>query len=194
MCAAHWSKEEQYLELWIKLVSIFSIILSQQSSYCSGERSIYFQEEINSQSSQITGSALTRAQVGGGRLLRGVHGEMLHYHMSVITLPIVRPSSDWPPGGITAATAGALLCSKCSAKEKPIMKCSLAKPVRVCDVCSDLLTLGVGAGGNPFWFYTSDVNEIIKYRTAFYCDPLTLHSYFLLFWWLYFYYLYSYCL
>lgn len=51
------------------------------------------------------------------------------------------------------------------------MKYSLAKPVRVCDVCSDLLTLGVGAGGNPFWFYTSDVYEVIKYRTAFYCDP-----------------------
>jgi len=45
---------------------------------------------------------------------------------------------------------GRLLCSKCSAKEMPIMKYNLNKPVRVCDVCSDLLTLGVGAGGNPF--------------------------------------------
>ena len=42
------------------------------------------------------------------------------------------------------------MCSKCSAKEMPIMKYNLSKPVRVCDVCSDLLTLGVGAGGNPF--------------------------------------------
>ena len=45
---------------------------------------------------------------------------------------------------------GRLLCSKCSSKEMPIMKYNLSKPVRVCDVCSDLLTLGVGAGGNPF--------------------------------------------
>ena len=26
----------------------------------------------------------------------------------------------------------------------------LEMQVRVCDVCADLLTLGVGAGGNPF--------------------------------------------
>jgi len=45
---------------------------------------------------------------------------------------------------------GRLLCSKCSAKEMPIIKYNLSKQVRVCDVCSDLLTLGVGAGGNPF--------------------------------------------
>jgi len=45
---------------------------------------------------------------------------------------------------------GRLLCSRCSAKEMPIIKYNLSKQVRVCDVCSDLLTLGVGAGGNPF--------------------------------------------
>jgi len=45
---------------------------------------------------------------------------------------------------------GRLLCSKCSAKEMPIIKYNLSKQVRVCDVCADLLTLGVGAGGNPF--------------------------------------------
>ncbi|XP_023334642.1 rabankyrin-5 [Eurytemora carolleeae] len=41
---------------------------------------------------------------------------------------------------------GRLLCGKCSAKEMPIIKYNLTKSVRVCGVCSDLLTLGVGAG------------------------------------------------
>jgi len=45
---------------------------------------------------------------------------------------------------------GRLLCSKCSTKEMPIIKYNLSKQVRVCDTCADLLTLGVGAGGNPF--------------------------------------------
>jgi len=41
---------------------------------------------------------------------------------------------------------GRLLCGKCSAKEMPIIKYSLTKQVRVCEVCSDLLTLGIAAG------------------------------------------------
>jgi len=41
---------------------------------------------------------------------------------------------------------GRLLCGKCSAKEMPIVKYNLTKPVRVCNVCADLLTLGPAAG------------------------------------------------
>ncbi|XP_052802681.1 rabankyrin-5-like isoform X2 [Mya arenaria] len=37
---------------------------------------------------------------------------------------------------------GRLLCSKCSAKDMPIIKYNLPKPVRVCDVCFDVLSLG----------------------------------------------------
>jgi len=41
---------------------------------------------------------------------------------------------------------GRLLCGKCSAKEMPIIKYNLNKAVRVCEVCADLLTLGIAAG------------------------------------------------
>nr|XP_032823369.1 rabankyrin-5 [Petromyzon marinus] len=37
---------------------------------------------------------------------------------------------------------GRLLCNRCSAKEIPIIKFDLNKPVRVCDICFDVLTLG----------------------------------------------------
>ncbi|KAL4660590.1 rabankyrin-5 [Arapaima gigas] len=37
---------------------------------------------------------------------------------------------------------GRLLCHKCSLKEIPIIKFDLNKPVRVCDICFDVLTLG----------------------------------------------------
>ncbi|XP_066551312.1 rabankyrin-5 isoform X2 [Amia ocellicauda] len=37
---------------------------------------------------------------------------------------------------------GRLLCHKCSMKEIPIIKFDLNKPVRVCDICFDVLTLG----------------------------------------------------
>ncbi|XP_077996108.1 rabankyrin-5-like isoform X2 [Glandiceps talaboti] len=37
---------------------------------------------------------------------------------------------------------GRILCSKCSAKMMPIIKYDLNKPVRVCDMCFDVLTLG----------------------------------------------------
>jgi len=37
---------------------------------------------------------------------------------------------------------GRLLCAKCSEKDIPIVKYNLAKPVRVCDTCFDVLTLG----------------------------------------------------
>ncbi|CAB1316853.1 unnamed protein product [Coregonus sp. 'balchen'] len=37
---------------------------------------------------------------------------------------------------------GRLLCHKCSIKEIPIIKFDLNKPVRVCEVCFDVLTLG----------------------------------------------------
>ena len=39
---------------------------------------------------------------------------------------------------------GRLLCSKCSDKEMPIIKYGVSKPARVCDICSDVLTLGIG--------------------------------------------------
>uniref|UniRef100_A0A6P8I0Z8 Rabankyrin-5-like n=1 Tax=Actinia tenebrosa TaxID=6105 RepID=A0A6P8I0Z8_ACTTE len=38
---------------------------------------------------------------------------------------------------------GRLLCSKCSDKQIPIVKYELPKPVRVCDVCFEMLTSGV---------------------------------------------------
>ena len=37
---------------------------------------------------------------------------------------------------------GRILCSKCSSKEMPIGKFGQTKPVRVCEVCYDVLTLG----------------------------------------------------
>ena len=37
---------------------------------------------------------------------------------------------------------GRVLCKKCSEKEISILKFSLQKPVRVCDVCFDVLTAG----------------------------------------------------
>lgn len=37
---------------------------------------------------------------------------------------------------------GRILCSKCSSKEMPIAKFGHSKPVRVCEVCYDVLTLG----------------------------------------------------
>ncbi|XP_043938036.1 rabankyrin-5 [Protopterus annectens] len=37
---------------------------------------------------------------------------------------------------------GRLLCHRCSTKEIPIIKFDLNKPVRVCDICFDVLTLG----------------------------------------------------
>uniref|UniRef100_A0A6Q2ZNT0 FYVE-type domain-containing protein n=1 Tax=Esox lucius TaxID=8010 RepID=A0A6Q2ZNT0_ESOLU len=37
---------------------------------------------------------------------------------------------------------GRLLCHKCSIKEIPIIKFDLNRPVRVCDICFDVLTLG----------------------------------------------------
>uniref|UniRef100_H9H7M3 Ankyrin repeat and FYVE domain containing 1 n=1 Tax=Monodelphis domestica TaxID=13616 RepID=H9H7M3_MONDO len=37
---------------------------------------------------------------------------------------------------------GRLLCHKCSTKEIPIIKFDLNKPVRVCNICFDVLTLG----------------------------------------------------
>ena len=40
---------------------------------------------------------------------------------------------------------GRLLCNKCSDKEMPIIKYGISKPVRVCDTCSDVLTIGVAA-------------------------------------------------
>ena len=38
---------------------------------------------------------------------------------------------------------GRLLCSKCSDKEMPIIKYGISKPARVCDICSDVLTIGI---------------------------------------------------
>lgn len=43
---------------------------------------------------------------------------------------------------------GRLLCSKCSDKDMPILKYNLSKPVRVCDVCADVLTVGPSIAGN----------------------------------------------
>ncbi|KAL3858016.1 hypothetical protein ACJMK2_012632 [Sinanodonta woodiana] len=37
---------------------------------------------------------------------------------------------------------GRLLCAKCSNKDMPIVKYTLSKPVRVCDICFDVLSLG----------------------------------------------------
>lgn len=43
---------------------------------------------------------------------------------------------------LTSRHCGRLLCHKCSVKEIPIIKFDLNKPVRVCDICFDVLTLG----------------------------------------------------
>lgn len=40
---------------------------------------------------------------------------------------------------------GRLLCSKCSDKDIPIIKYNIPKPVRVCEMCFDVLTLGLAA-------------------------------------------------
>ncbi|KAG0712539.1 Rabankyrin-5 [Chionoecetes opilio] len=40
---------------------------------------------------------------------------------------------------------GRILCSRCSDKDVPILKFSLNKPVRVCQTCFDVLTLGAAA-------------------------------------------------
>ncbi|XP_067130283.1 rabankyrin-5 [Centruroides vittatus] len=37
---------------------------------------------------------------------------------------------------------GRLLCSKCSDKDMPILKFGLNKPVRICEMCADVLTVG----------------------------------------------------
>ena len=44
---------------------------------------------------------------------------------------------------------GRVLCKRCSVNELPIMKFNLQKPVRVCQLCNDVLTLGVMAAR---WF------------------------------------------
>jgi hypothetical protein len=40
---------------------------------------------------------------------------------------------------------GRVLCKRCSVTELPIMKFNLQKPVRVCQLCNDVLTLGAAA-------------------------------------------------
>ena len=40
---------------------------------------------------------------------------------------------------------GRVLCKRCSMNELPIMKFNLQRPVRVCQLCNDVLTLGVMA-------------------------------------------------
>lgn len=40
---------------------------------------------------------------------------------------------------------GRVLCKRCSVNELPIMKFNLQKPVRVCQLCNDVLTLGAAA-------------------------------------------------
>lgn len=48
--------------------------------------------------------------------------------------------TSFPPN--SSRHCGRLLCHKCSIKEIPIIKFDLNKPVRVCDICFDVLTLG----------------------------------------------------
>lgn len=40
---------------------------------------------------------------------------------------------------------GRILCAKCSDKDIPIVKYNISKPVRVCEICFDVLTLGLAA-------------------------------------------------
>lgn len=47
-----------------------------------------------------------------------------------------------PPAYFHSRHCGRLLCHKCSTKEIPIIKFDLNKPVRVCNICFDVLTLG----------------------------------------------------
>ena len=46
---------------------------------------------------------------------------------------------------VSSRHCGRVLCKRCSVNELPIMKFNLQKPVRVCQLCNDVLTLGVGA-------------------------------------------------
>jgi hypothetical protein len=43
---------------------------------------------------------------------------------------------------ISSRHCGRVLCKKCSEKEISILKLGLQKPVRVCDICFDVLTAG----------------------------------------------------
>jgi len=37
---------------------------------------------------------------------------------------------------------GRILCAKCSEKDMPIIKYNIVKPVRICDICFNVLTHG----------------------------------------------------
>ena len=43
---------------------------------------------------------------------------------------------------LSSRHCGRLLCAKCCNKQMPILKYELTKPVRVCEVCFDFLTVG----------------------------------------------------
>ena len=45
--------------------------------------------------------------------------------------------------GCSSRHCGRVLCKRCSMNELPILKFHLQKPVRVCQLCNDVLTLGV---------------------------------------------------
>lgn len=60
------------------------------------------------------------------------------FHLVTTSVPLTRFLSS----SATSRHCGRLLCHKCSIKEIPIIKFDLNKPVRVCDICFDVLTLG----------------------------------------------------
>ena len=43
---------------------------------------------------------------------------------------------------------GRLLCTKCLSQQMPILKFDINKPVKVCDVCCELLSKGVGSASH----------------------------------------------
>lgn len=65
-----------------------------------------------------------------------------HHWCVALFCSVLLPPTLITPVFTCSRHCGRLLCHKCSIKEIPIIKFDLNKPVRVCDICFDVLTLG----------------------------------------------------
>lgn len=65
-----------------------------------------------------------------------------HHWCVAVFCSVLPPPPLITPVFTRSRHCGRLLCHKCSIKEIPIIKFDLNKPVRVCDICFDVLTLG----------------------------------------------------
>lgn len=61
-----------------------------------------------------------------------------HWFVKIIFLII----KDFQCIFLSSRHCGRVLCKRCSVNELPIMKFNLQKPVRVCQLCNDVLTRG----------------------------------------------------